>query len=128
MRLFELHPTDSRTLEAHFAAAGKRVQMRTEDGFAALKSLLPPPTRRAVVLIDPPYEVKSDYDVLVRTLENALRRFASGCYIRITSYNVCYTKLLRRALSQLNSSPASFRSRSGKVRDSLRASTGYHTM
>lgn len=81
MRLFELHPTDSRTLEAHFAAAGKRVQMRTEDGFAALKSLLPPPTRRAVVLIDPPYEVKSDYDVLVRTLENALRRFASGCYM-----------------------------------------------
>jgi len=81
MRLFELHPADSRALEAHFAKAGKRVQVRTEDGFASLKSLLPPPSRRAVVLIDPPYEVKSDYDVLVRTLEEALRRFASGCYL-----------------------------------------------
>jgi len=90
MRLFELHPTDSRILERHFSDAGKRVQVRVEDGFAALKAILPPPTRRAVVLIDPPYEVKTDYDVLIRTLEAALRRFASGCYL------VWYPVLARR--------------------------------
>jgi 23S rRNA (adenine2030-N6)-methyltransferase len=81
MRLFELHPTDSQRLQAHFAAAGKQVQVRVSDGFAGLKALLPPPTRRAVVLIDPPYELKSDYDALVRSLEAGLRRFATGCYL-----------------------------------------------
>ncbi len=81
LRLFELHPTDSGILKAHFARAGKRVQVRVEDGFAALKSVLPPPTRRAVVLIDPPYEVKRDYDTLISSLEAAFKRFATGCYL-----------------------------------------------
>lgn len=81
LRLFELHPTDFDALNKHFAHAGKQAQVSKTDGFAAIKALLPPPTRRAVVLIDPPYEVKQDYDTLVATLEDGLKRFPTGCFL-----------------------------------------------
>lgn len=81
MRLFELHPSDYELLAQTFATEKQRVTVRKEDGFAALKALLPPPSRRAVVLIDPPYEVKEDYRTVVNVLGDALRRFASGTYM-----------------------------------------------
>jgi 23S rRNA (adenine2030-N6)-methyltransferase len=94
LRLFELHPADSklladnfRKLEAHAAAQGqrnsgrgKRVMIDRADGFAALKALLPPPSRRALVLMDPPYENKDDYRRVKDALEDALTRFSSGTY------------------------------------------------
>jgi 23S rRNA (adenine2030-N6)-methyltransferase len=42
--------------------------------------LLPPPSRRALVLIDPPYEVKLDYKHVRDALDDALGRFPSGIY------------------------------------------------
>jgi 23S rRNA (adenine2030-N6)-methyltransferase len=45
------------------------------------KSQLPPPTRRGLVLIDPPYEVKTDYGRVVAALREALARFADGTVI-----------------------------------------------
>jgi 23S rRNA (adenine2030-N6)-methyltransferase len=80
LRLFELHPADVLALQQTFANEPKRVQVRKADGFAGLKSLLPPLSRRAVVLIDPPYEVKEDYANAVETLADALTRFPTGCY------------------------------------------------
>jgi 23S rRNA (adenine2030-N6)-methyltransferase len=80
LRLFELHPADHESLERTFASEQERVQVRKTDGFAALKSLLPPPSRRGVVLIDPPYEVKEDYRRVVDTLKDAMRRFPTGTY------------------------------------------------
>lgn len=94
IRLFELHPSDSKILEENFrkleshAAAqgqrsgmrGKRVMVNKGDGFAGLKALLPPPSRRGLVLIDPPYEVKDDYRKVKETLADALTRFATGTY------------------------------------------------
>jgi len=50
------------------------------DGFAGLKALLPPPSRRGLVLIDPPYEDKGDYRRVYETLRDALPRFATGTY------------------------------------------------
>lgn len=81
MRLFELHPTDFELLSQTFARDVDRVTVRRSDGLAGLRSLLPPPTRRAVVLIDPSYEVKQDYRQVVHTLEDALRRFPGGTYL-----------------------------------------------
>jgi 23S rRNA (adenine2030-N6)-methyltransferase len=52
-----------------------------EDGFSSIKALLPPPSRRAVVLIDPPYEDKQDYRRVVDSLQDSLQRFATGCYM-----------------------------------------------
>jgi 23S rRNA (adenine2030-N6)-methyltransferase len=87
--LFELHPTDSRQLLATLGAH-PGVQVRCADGFEALKSVLPPPERRAVVLIDPSYELKTDYAAVRRALTAALARFATG------TYAVWYPLLQRR--------------------------------
>ena len=83
LRLFELHPADFTLLQnnLHALRLGKRAIAKQEDGFAGLISLLPPATRRAVVLIDPPYERKQDYAQVVHTLRDALKRFEHGCYM-----------------------------------------------
>lgn len=80
LRLFELHPQDRRALAAHFAG-DRRVQVADSDGFAGLKALLPPAPRRALVLIDPSYELKEDYPRVVAALADAHRRFAAGTYM-----------------------------------------------
>lgn len=81
LRLFELHPTDFESLQRTFANEQERVQVRRSDGFGALKAVLPPPSRRAVVLIDPPYEVKDDYRRVVDTVRDAMRRFPTGTFV-----------------------------------------------
>ena len=82
LKLFELHPTDSKTLSANIAQleAGRQVAVLREDGFEGLKKFLPPPQRRALVLIDPSYEVKSDYGRAAATITDVLTRFATGTY------------------------------------------------
>ena len=83
LRLFELHPADFQHLQHNMREAklGRRGILKQEDGFAGLIALLPPVTRRAVVLIDPPYEQKQDYAQVVHTLKDALKRFEQGCYM-----------------------------------------------
>lgn len=80
LRLFELHGTDIRLLEKTFIKAGNRVAIRQADGFAEIKSVLPPPPRRGLVLIDPAYEDKRDYLRVVATLKEGLSRFATGTF------------------------------------------------
>ncbi|SSY80042.1 23S rRNA (adenine(2030)-N(6))-methyltransferase RlmJ [Alysiella crassa] len=82
MRLFELHPTDFHHLINNMRELnlGRKCIVKQEDGFAGLLALLPPATRRAVVLIDPPYEQKQDYTRVVDTLKDALKKFEQGCY------------------------------------------------
>ncbi|MFC6673034.1 23S rRNA (adenine(2030)-N(6))-methyltransferase RlmJ [Marinobacterium aestuariivivens] len=77
LRLFELHPSDLRLLTGNFAA-DRRVRIEDSDGFASLKALLPPPSRRALVLIDPPYEQKDDYRRVVRAVLEGYQRFPTG--------------------------------------------------
>ena len=81
MRLFELHSTESRGLQAHYAKDAPRVMVQAGDGFDGLKSVLPPPSRRGLVLIDPSYEDKRDYARARAALEDALQRFATGVYV-----------------------------------------------
>ena len=90
IRLFELHPSDSKLLEDNFrkleaqvqrgTSRGKRVMVSKGDGFVGLKALLPPPSRRGLILVDPPYEVKDDYRRVKDTLADALTRFPTGTY------------------------------------------------
>ena len=56
MRLFELHPADCRLLRKTFEDEGSKAIVLEQDGFTGINAFLPPPTRRALVLIDPPYE------------------------------------------------------------------------
>ncbi len=83
LRLFELHPSDTGILQTNIASLDKRsqIEMRQHDGFAFLKSLLPPPSRRGLILMDPSYELKSDYRAVESSLNEALDRFATGTYL-----------------------------------------------
>ena len=83
LKLFELHPTDAKTLSANIAQleVGRQVAVLREDGFEGLKKFLPPPARRALVLCDPSYEVKTDYARVVAMIADSLQRFATGTYV-----------------------------------------------
>ncbi|ASI70580.1 competence protein ComJ [Diaphorobacter nitroreducens] len=82
LKLFELHPTDARSLAGNIAQleAGRQVAVLQEDSFEGVKKFIPPPARRALVLCDPSYEIKSDYLRVQALLQDALKRFATGVY------------------------------------------------
>jgi 23S rRNA (adenine2030-N6)-methyltransferase len=82
LKLFEMHPTDTKTLQANIAQldAGREIAVFREDGFEGVRRFLPPPSRRALLLCDPSYEVKSDYGRVVDMLTMCLQRFATGTY------------------------------------------------
>ncbi len=75
LRLFELHPTDHKILTSYLGDVAN-VETKMADGFASLRPQLPPPTRRGVVLIDPSYELKTDYAKTLAALREVLTRFA----------------------------------------------------
>jgi 23S rRNA (adenine2030-N6)-methyltransferase len=78
--LFELHPTDIEHLKA-YSQRWNKSHVKQSDGYQGVLGLVPPPNRRGVVLIDPPYELKEDYLKAVRTVVNAYKKFATGTYI-----------------------------------------------
>ncbi|WP_159819636.1 23S rRNA (adenine(2030)-N(6))-methyltransferase RlmJ [Colwellia sp. 20A7] len=78
--LFELHPTDIEHLN-DFCYRWKKVFVKQSDGYQGVLGLVPPPSRRGVVLIDPPYELKEDYNKAVKTIIKAYAKFATGTYI-----------------------------------------------
>jgi 23S rRNA (adenine2030-N6)-methyltransferase len=82
LKLFEMHPTDVKSLAGNIAQlkAGRQVAVAREDGFEGLKGFIPPPSRRAFVLIDPSYEIKSDYAKVSACIQDSLKRFATGTY------------------------------------------------
>jgi 23S rRNA (adenine2030-N6)-methyltransferase len=78
--LFELHPTDIQHLE-DFCQRWRKVFVKQSDGYKGVLGLIPPPSRRGVVLIDPPYELKEDYPKAVKTIIKAYEKFSTGTYI-----------------------------------------------
>lgn len=80
LRLFELHPSDFKLLSENIPPS-RQTQVEMLDGFKGIKACLPPPTKRAVVLIDPPYEVKDDYQHVVHCIQDSLKRFSTGTYL-----------------------------------------------
>jgi 23S rRNA (adenine2030-N6)-methyltransferase len=95
LRLFELHPTEIKALESHFAGVKRGVSIQGADGFASLKGCLPPPPRRGLVHVDPPYENKDDYRRVVQTMKDAVPKFSSG------TYAVWYPEVARHEAHQL---------------------------
>lgn len=80
LRLYEMHSSDSKLLQDCFKGAGREVGITVGDGFAGLKAVLPPPPRRALVLVDPSYETREDYANVSKGLQEAIKRFATGTY------------------------------------------------
>lgn len=76
LRLFEMHSTDYPLLEQLFAN-DRRVIVNDSDGYHSLKALLPAKQARAVVLIDPSYEVKNDFQLVVDAIKQAHRRMST---------------------------------------------------
>jgi 23S rRNA (adenine2030-N6)-methyltransferase len=81
LRLFELHPSDCKLLIENFKGKTRQSKIMQQDGFAGIKACLPPPTKRGLVLIDPPYELKNDYQRVVDCIKDSLSRFATGTYL-----------------------------------------------
>ena len=77
--LYELHPKDYELLRDYMSNS-RRIRVHRQDGFDGLNALLPPTSRRGLVLIDPSYEVKSDYDLVANRLVNAYKKFSHGIY------------------------------------------------
>lgn len=77
--LAELHPEDARTLRREFRGDAL-VAVHERDAYEALKGLLPPPERRGLVLIDPPFEAKDEFQRVVAALEQAWARWPTGIY------------------------------------------------
>ena len=79
MHLCELHPNDYPILASLFSKK-RHVHVERGDGFAAVKAQLPTSQKRGLILMDPPYEVKKDYQTVVQALEVGYKRFSQGIY------------------------------------------------
>lgn len=79
LSLFELHPREFKSLLQNIRG-DRRIKAFQKDGFHACMSQLPPKERRGYVLMDPPYEVKQDYQTATDTLIKAHDKFATGTY------------------------------------------------
>ena len=82
LKLFELHPSDARALSGNVAQldAGRQVAVLPTDGFEGWRKFLPPPARRALLLCDPSYEIKSDYGKVLDLATEGMKRFPTGTY------------------------------------------------
>lgn len=76
----ELHPEDAALLKRELRRSAD-AKVTTLNAWTAIKSLLPPPERRGVVLIDPPFEQPDEFAKLTEAMRGGLQRFANGVYI-----------------------------------------------
>lgn len=99
--LFELHPADTELL-TQFCERWNKARVNQSDGYQGVLGNVPAPTRRAVVLIDPPFEIKDDYHKAVNTIIKAYSKFATGCYI--LWYPVVKRALVEKMAEQFSNS------------------------
>lgn len=76
----ELEPNAAAAL-AHNLGRDRRIKTIAIDGWVALNAYVPPPERRGVVLVDPPFEQRDDFERLARALEVAHRKWATGIFL-----------------------------------------------
>jgi len=79
LALCEKQPGECAALRAEFALA-HRATVHEMDGYAALRAMLPPPERRALVLIDPPFETQDEFAQIAAALREGLRRLPGGMF------------------------------------------------
>lgn len=79
LMLMELHNQEIEILRRHMGS-DSRSAIHHRDGFEGLLGLLPPTPRRGLVLMDPPYELKEDYQRVLQTLKKAMQKWSTGIY------------------------------------------------
>jgi len=77
--LYELHSTEIQLLNAT-VSRDRRIKVFHADGLKNATGLLPPKEHRGLILIDPSYEIKSDNNLVIETLIQMYKRFATGTY------------------------------------------------
>ncbi len=89
LRVFELHTSDAPAL-IEGLRGDRVVKVTAGDGFAGLRASWPPAPRRGLALVDPSYEVKTEYAQVADAVAEAMQRFATG------TIAVWYPRLARR--------------------------------
>ena len=78
--LVEKHPEDAQRAKENFAFDG-RAKLLERDGYEALNALVPPKEKRGLILIDPPYEERDEFDHVVEVIRQVYRKFSTGVYM-----------------------------------------------
>lgn len=76
----EKHPEEAEVLR-QVLSIFRKTRVEEGDGYARLAALLPPPERRGVVLMDPPFEAADEFESAAEAVKGAVRRFATGIYL-----------------------------------------------
>lgn len=76
----ELHPEDAETLRKNMRGCGP-VSVTVLDAYEAVRAAVPPQERRGVILVDPPFEKKDEFRLLMRQMTEWKKRWETGCYI-----------------------------------------------
>lgn len=79
MQLMELHPQEFQELKALFRNDAQ-ASLHQRDGFEGVLALSPPAEKRGLVLVDPSYELKTDYQRIPQWLAKLARRWSTGIF------------------------------------------------
>jgi 23S rRNA (adenine2030-N6)-methyltransferase len=79
LELWERQPAECAALQAGFEGE-RRVAVHGADGYGAVRACLPPRERRALVLIDPPFESQGEWEEVSSALGEGMGRFPGGTY------------------------------------------------
>jgi 23S rRNA (adenine2030-N6)-methyltransferase len=75
----ELHPEDVHALRQALGG-NDGVKVERMDGYRAWKAFVPPVERRGLVLVDPPFEARDEFELMMEGLRQAYKRWATGIY------------------------------------------------
>lgn len=78
--LFEKHPEEFAALSEEFQFTS-RATVQPIDGYVGLRAMLPPPERRALVLIDPAFEAQNEFEQVASALRDGLKRLPAGVFV-----------------------------------------------
>jgi 23S rRNA (adenine2030-N6)-methyltransferase len=78
--LSELHPHDAKALRA-WARGRQNVSVHQRDAYEILKAMLPPPEKRGLIIVDPPYEATDEYERLAAAVISGHRKWPGGRWL-----------------------------------------------
>lgn len=76
----ELHPGEFSVLQKNFTSSGS-AELFNRSGFDCMAEMIPPSPRKGLVIIDPPYEIKSDYAEVPKALAQAWKKWPQGSFL-----------------------------------------------
>jgi len=79
LALCEKQPEEFELLDIELSRE-PRVSVQERDGYGAVRAMLPPPEKRALILIDPPFEQANEFAQMVTAVGEGLARFPSGVF------------------------------------------------